>query len=301
MSLGRRQFFLSSPSTALVFYGGKSSRAVENGGLGNSLRSDEYELIIEEGGVGLELQDKSKDVGIGDQRRRIVVKRLVPGGAAEASGKVSVDDILVSVNGVSLEADRKEGAAKRARDLIASAPRPIRIVFRQTGKFDELLRSPSVGESGDGRKITTQLAPAVNESGYTQAEQVLEVERIEIPYLCTAGAEDGDLLEIGYVGRLGDGTVFDGSSVSVNGKGAVAGRGGDTTLYFVLGKQPAGQFPPSWDVSLLGMCVGERRTIKVPAALAYGEKGLPRRRIPPNADLYYEVRLVSINGDAQPR
>mmetsp|Transcript_31377 Transcript_31377/g.42503 ORF Transcript_31377/g.42503 Transcript_31377/m.42503 type:complete len:141 (-) Transcript_31377:100-522(-) len=115
---------------------------------------------------------------------------------------------------------------------------------------------------GSAQKITTQLAPAVNERGYTQEEQVLEVQRVEVPSLCTVGATEGDLLEIGYVGRLADGTVFDGSAVSVNGRGGVAGRGGDTTLYFVLGKQPSGQFPPSWDVSLLGMCAGELRSIK---------------------------------------
>jgi FK506-binding protein 2 len=51
----------------------------------------------------------------------------------------------------------------------------------------------------------------------------------------------------------------------------------------------------------VGLCVGERRRLEVPAALAYGRQGLPRRRIPPNADLVYDVKLVSSNGDAQMR
>lgn len=139
MSLDRRQFVFAP--TALLFGGGVAARADEMGD-SNSLRSDEYELIIEEGGLGLELEDKSKDVGIGDQRRRIIVKRVIPGGAAAASGKVSAEDVVVSVNGVSLEADRFEGAGKRARDRIASAPRPLRIVFRKSGVFNELLQSP---------------------------------------------------------------------------------------------------------------------------------------------------------------
>jgi len=41
--------------------------------------------------------------------------------------------------------------------------------------------------------------------------------------------------------------------------------------------------------------------VQVPAALAYGRKGLPRRRIPPDADLVYDVKLISTNGDAQLR
>jgi hypothetical protein len=53
---------------------------------------------------------------------------------------------------------------------------------------------------------------------------------------------------------------------------SMAGRGGDATIYFVLGQQPFGQFPKGWDLALVGMCVGEKRTVKVPPVLAYGPK-----------------------------
>lgn len=76
----------------------------------------------------------------------------------------------------------------------------------------------------------------------------------------------------------------------------IAGRGGDKTIYFVLGRQPKGQFPPGWDLTLQGMCVGEVRVISVPPAAAYGSKGVPARGIPPDATLKYEVRLVGVNG-----
>ena len=75
----------------------------------------------------------------------------------------------------------------------------------------------------------------------------------------------GDLIEIRYTGRLEDGTVFDGMEL--------ADRFGDDSIQFVLGKQPAGQFPPSWDVGLVGMCVGERRVLDVPPVLGFGPKG----------------------------
>lgn len=50
-----------------------------------------------------------------------------------------------------------------------------------------------------------------------------------------------------------------------------------------------------------GICVGERRRLIVPPALAYGSVGVPRRNIPPNATLVYDVTLVSLNGLATPQ
>jgi hypothetical protein len=66
------------------------------------------------------------------------------------------------------------------------------------------------------------------------------------------------------------------------------------------GRQPAGQFPPAWDVGLQGMCVGERRLVDVPPALGFGEKGLPKRGVPPNARLLYDVELLAINALSTP-
>jgi len=36
----------------------------------------------------------------------------------------------------------------------------------------------------------------------------------------------------------------------------------------------------------------------VPPVLGYGEKGLPKRGVPPNARLVYEIELLSINADS---
>lgn len=79
------------------------------------------------------------------------------------------------------------------------------------------------------------------------------------------------------------------------------GRGGDTSLYFVLGQQPAGQFPKGWDIALTGACVGERRQIRVPPVLAYGPKGLKKRGIPPDSTLIYDITVIGINGNNLPR
>lgn len=88
-----------------------------------------------------------------------------------------------------------------------------------------------------------------------------------------------------------DGTTFDGMQL--------AKRLGDESIQFILGKQPPGQFPPGWDVGLLGMCVGERREMYVPPILGYGSKGFPRAGVPPDATIVYDIELLSINADAR--
>ena len=73
--------------------------------------------------------------------------------------------------------------------------------------------SSSSGTSGE---ISTTVVPPTADG---EGGEVLGVTRVNVPAMCTKGAEDGDLMEIYYVGRLdSDGTVFDGSAVSINGK-----------------------------------------------------------------------------------
>ena len=113
--------------------------------------------------------------------------------------------------------------------------------------------------------------------------------RVRVPNPCARGAEDGDLLEVRYEARFvgasaeGEPTLFDGSGVTFADGRAIPGRGGDDSIYFVLGKQPKGQFPPAWDPGLQGMCVSERRALRVPPVLGFGDKGVPRRGVPPAA------------------
>ena len=68
-------------------------------------------------------------------------------------------------------------------------------------------------------------------------------------------AKPGDTLHLHYKGTLDDGTVFDSSE-------------GRDPLSFELG---SGQIIPGLDVGVTGMAVGEKRTVRVEAAEAYGE------------------------------
>jgi FKBP-type peptidyl-prolyl cis-trans isomerase FkpA len=91
-------------------------------------------------------------------------------------------------------------------------------------------------------------------------------------------AKKGDMISVHYTGTLTDGTKFD-SSVD---------RG--TPFDFQLG---AGMVIAGWDQGLVGMKVGEKRRLTIPASLGYGAQGAGGV-IPGNATLIFDTELVSI-------
>ena len=238
--------------------------------------------------VGRPLGLKLKDLRVGFEygtktgTSRVVVSDITSQGQAALAGRVAIDDLVVAVDGANVETESaKDVQARLARAKTEGGP--LRVTFKDARAFNEAL---SAGASQ--AQISTKIAPA----SATQEEQVLSIRRLELPERCTRNAQSGDLVEIRYTGRLADGSVFDGMEL--------ADRLGDDSIQFVLGRQPAGQFPPSWDVGLVGMCVGERRLLDVPPVLGFGPKGLPKRNVPPNARLMYDVELLAINALAIP-
>lgn len=94
-------------------------------------------------------------------------------------------------------------------------------------------------------------------------------------------AKDGSTVQVNYTGKLEDGTVFD-SSYDRH------------PLKFTLGK---GQLIGGFEKAVVGMNTGEKKTVVIPAAEAYGPRQdqavveVERKNLPQNLDVQVGQRL----------
>ena len=88
----------------------------------------------------------------------------------------------------------------------------------------------------------------------------------------------GDKVKVHYVGTLTDGKEFDQSKK----------RG--QPFSFEVGR---GMVIKGWDQGLIGMKVGGKRKLTIPADLAYGDRGVPGA-IPPKSTLLFDIELLAI-------
>ncbi|MGM0770751.1 MAG: FKBP-type peptidyl-prolyl cis-trans isomerase [Halobacteriota archaeon] len=81
--------------------------------------------------------------------------------------------------------------------------------------------------------------------------------------------KEGDNITVNYIGQLEDGTIFDTSLEEI---AKEAGQYNPQREYSPLGfTVGAGQMIKGFDDGVIGMEIGEERTITIPAAEAYGE------------------------------
>ena len=65
--------------------------------------------------------------------------------------------------------------------------------------------------------------------------------------------------------------------------------GGVSPFQFQL---DSGQVIDGWDLGVRCMLIGEKRELRIPPELGYGERGKPP--VPPNATLLFEIELVNL-------
>ncbi len=95
----------------------------------------------------------------------------------------------------------------------------------------------------------------------------------------------GQIATVQYTGWL-----YETSAPDKKGKEFDSSRNGGQPFSFVVG---AGQVIKGWDEGVLGMKVGGRRRLTIPAELAYGDAGAGGV-IPPGAALVFDVDLVAV-------
>jgi FKBP-type peptidyl-prolyl cis-trans isomerase FkpA len=101
-----------------------------------------------------------------------------------------------------------------------------------------------------------------------------------------AEAVNGKTVHVHYTGWL-----YKESASNHHGEQFDSSRDGGPPLPFVLG---TGSVIKGWDQGILGMKVGGKRTLIIPAELAYGSRGAGGV-IPPNAALVFDVELMAVN------
>ncbi|XP_062266091.1 peptidyl-prolyl cis-trans isomerase FKBP9 [Platichthys flesus] len=137
------------------------------------------------------------------------------------------------------------------------------------------------GENGDGSDIPGQasLVFDVILLDLHNPRDGIAVTNQKVPESCTRKSATGDFVRYHYNGSLLDGTFFD-SSYSRN-------RTYDT--YVGKGYVIAGM-----DEGLIGVCVGEKRTITIPPHLGYGEEGTGSK-IPGSAVLVFDIDIIDFH------
>ncbi|MDE2304850.1 MAG: FKBP-type peptidyl-prolyl cis-trans isomerase [Gammaproteobacteria bacterium] len=100
-----------------------------------------------------------------------------------------------------------------------------------------------------------------------------------------AALRTGEVALVDYTGWL-----YDSMAPEHKGREFDSSRSRATPFQFRVG---TGAVIPGWDRGLIGMRVGGRRELVVPAALAYGQRGAGGV-IPPGAALLFDVDLVGI-------
>ncbi len=94
-------------------------------------------------------------------------------------------------------------------------------------------------------------------------------------------AKEGSTVQVNYTGKLSDGTVFDSSYDR-------------SPIQFTVGK---GQLIAGFEKAVLGMNAGEKKTVVIPAAEAYGKRQeqavveVERKNLPSDLDVKVGQRL----------
>ena len=118
------------------------------------------------------------------------------------------------------------------------------------------------------------------------ADNVTQLQKIDHVVGSGTVARDGDVVEVNYTGWL-----YDANARDHHGREFDSSLDNGEPISFALG---SGEVIAGWDQGIRGMHVGGKRTLVIPARLAYGGRGAGDD-VPPNATLVFDVELVGVH------
>lgn len=130
--------------------------------------------------------------------------------------------------------------------------------------------------SAETTQTTNKERPAMNTEQLIKKDTVVGTGR---------AAEAGFNVTVHYTGWL-----FDANAADNKGKKFDSSVDRNQPFVFFLG---GGQVIQGWDEGVVGMKIGGKRTLVIPAAMGYGASGAGGV-IPPNATLVFDVELLEI-------
>lgn len=129
-------------------------------------------------------------------------------------------------------------------------------------------------------------APAANQPGDSKLNAMgSALKKIDVKQGTGAEAVSGKPVIVHYTGW-----IYDESKPDKKGAKFDSSRDRQQPFGFFLG---AGKVIRGWDDGVVGMKVGGQRTLIIPPAMAYGERGAGGV-IPPNATLIFDVELLEV-------
>ncbi|MEE6465975.1 hypothetical protein FKM82_006776 [Ascaphus truei] len=117
-------------------------------------------------------------------------------------------------------------------------------------------------------------------SGALIPEPDVHMEVLQKPFICHRKTKNGDMMLVHFEGFLEkNGSLFHSTYTDNNRQ----------PVWFTLGIK---EVIKGWDKGLQDMCVGEKRKLVVPSALAYGKEG--KGKVPPESILIFHIDLLEI-------
>ncbi|MFO0936184.1 MAG: FKBP-type peptidyl-prolyl cis-trans isomerase [Gemmataceae bacterium] len=153
---------------------------------------------------------------------------------------------------------------------LASVPAPVFVGL--PGSIPVTTTAPTVITTGDAGM--TNSVPSTSVGTWTTLTGGVQYQ--DLATGSGTAVTSSSSITVYYSGYLTNGTVFD------------SARSPSNPATF-----PLSGLIPGWQIGLIGMKPGGIRNLFIPAALAYGSSG--SGSIPPNADLYFQIKLVSVS------